>query len=141
MAAIVVRSPVNDGNSDFGHGGTRADPLVIDIVKSFFISLICLGMLLSGLVHLFFPEETEKRMSCSRNVRIVGATLLALILPALVWGFYILAVLLAIFGFPRVFAADRSIRLQQRLYPRRVHGVLLMMGATGLWIADRLLRR
>jgi hypothetical protein len=98
-------------------------------------------MLLSGLAHLFVPQETEKCMSRSGNVRIVGATLLVLILPALVWGFYILAVLLAIFGFPRVFAADHSIRLQQRLYPRRVHGVLLMMGAAGLWIADRLLGR
>jgi hypothetical protein len=41
-------------------------------------------MLLSGPVHLFFSDEIEKRMSCSRNVRIVGAILLALILPAIV---------------------------------------------------------
>ena len=54
-----------------------------NIVKSLFIPLVCLGMLLSGLVHLFFPDETEKFMSCSRNVRIVGAILLALILPAI----------------------------------------------------------
>jgi hypothetical protein len=46
---------------------------------------------LSGLVHLFFPAETEKRMSRSGNVRIVGAILLALILSAIVGGFYILA--------------------------------------------------
>ena len=98
-------------------------------------------MLLSGLVHFFLPAETEKRMSSSRNVRIVGAILLALILPAIVWGFYILAVLLALFGLSRLFAPDRSIRLQQRLYPRRVHGVLLMMGAVGLWIASRLVHR
>jgi len=111
------------------------------IVKSFFIPLVCLGMLLSGLVHLFFPDETEKRMGRSRNVRVVGAILLALILPAVVWDFYILAALFAIFGLPRLFAPDRSIRLQQRLYPRRVHGVLLMMGAAGLWIASRLLHR
>ena len=110
-------------------------------MKSFFIPLVCLGMLLSGLVHLFFPAETEKRMSCSRNVRIVGAILLALILPAIVWGFYVLTVLFAIFGLPRLFAPDRSIRLQQRLYPRRVHGVLLIMGAAGLWIASRLVHR
>ena len=58
-------------------------------------------MLLCGLTHLFFPDETEKRMSCSRNVRMVGVILLALILPAVVWGFQILAVSLAIFGFPR----------------------------------------
>ena len=111
------------------------------MVQSSFISLVCLGLLLSGLVHLFWPAETERRMSCSRNVRLVGAVLLALILPALVWGFDLLAVLFAIFGLPRLFAPDRSIRLQQRLYPRRVHGVLLMMGAAGLWIAFRLVPR
>jgi hypothetical protein len=76
-------------------------------------------------------------MSRSRNVRIVGAILLALILPAIVWGFHILAVLFAIFGLPRLFVPDRSIRLQ-KLYPRRVHGVLLLMGAAGLCIAFRL---
>ena len=98
-------------------------------------------MLLSGFVHLFFPRATEKRMSDPTNVRIVGATLLALILPAIVWGFYGLAVLFAIFGLPRLLAPNRSIRLQQRLYPRRVHGALLMMGAAGLWIASRLMLR
>lgn len=106
-------------------------------MKSFFIPLVCLGLLLSGCVHLVFPEEAEKRMSCSTNVRIVGATLLALTLLAVIWEFYILAVLLAIFGLPRLFTPDRSIRLQQRLYPRRVHGVLLLMGAAGLWAAYR----
>ncbi len=98
-------------------------------------------MLLSGLVHLFCPDETEKRLSCPGNVRIVGAILLALILPAVVWGFYLLAVLFALFGLPRLFAPDRSIRLHQRMYPRRVHGVLLMMGAAGLWIASRLVHK
>jgi hypothetical protein len=98
-------------------------------------------MLLSGLVHLVFPQETEKRMSCPRNVRGVGAILLALIVPAAAWGFYTLAVLLAAFGLPRLIAPDRSIRLQQRLYPRRVHGALLVIGAAGLWIASRLVHR
>ena len=50
-------------------------------------------MLLSGLLHLFLPGETERHMSCPRNVRIVGAILLTLVLPAAVWGFYVLAVL------------------------------------------------
>ena len=73
-------------------------------MKSFFIPVVCLGLVLSGLVHLFWPDETEKRMNCSRNVRVVGAILLALILPAIVWGFYLLAVLFAIFGLPRLLA-------------------------------------
>lgn len=106
-------------------------------MTSFFIPLICLGLLLSGVVHLLFPDATERHMSRARNVRIVGAILVALIVPALVWGFYILSVLLALFGLPRLVAPDRSIRLQQRLYPRRVHGVLLIMAAVGLWIVAR----
>ena len=40
-------------------------------------------MLLSGLLHLFLPGETEKHMSRPRNVRIVGGILLALVLPAM----------------------------------------------------------
>ena len=79
-------------------------------------------------------------MSSSMNVRIVGAILLALILPAIVWSFYVLAVSFAIFGLPRLFTPERSIRLQ-RLYHRRVHGVLLLMGAASLWIASRLVQR
>jgi hypothetical protein len=100
--------------------------------------VVCLGMLLSGPLHLFFPGKTERHMSCPRNVRIIGAILLVLVLPATGWGFYVLAVLFVIFGLPRLFAAGRSIRLQQRSYPRRVHGVLLIMGAVGLWIVYRL---
>jgi hypothetical protein len=121
--------------SSVGHSAGRQ---AIDTVKSFFIPLVCLGMLLSGLLHLFLPGETEKHMSCPRNVRVVGGILLALVLPATIWGFYVLAVLFVIFGLPRLFAPGRSIRLQQRSYPRRVHGVLLMMGAVGLWIVSRL---
>ena len=118
--------------------GRSGGSALIDTVNSFFIPLVCLGMLLAGLLHLFLPSETEKHMSCPRNVRIVGGILLALVLPATVWGFYVLAVLFVTFGLPRLFAPKRSIRLQQRSYPRRVHGVLLVMGAVGLWIVSRL---
>ena len=97
-------------------------------------------MLLSGFLHLFRPDDAEKHMSCPRNVRIVGAILLGLVLPAAMWGFYVLAVLLALFGLPRLVTPARSIRLQQ-LYSRRVHGVLLLMGAVGLWIVSRLAHR
>ena len=121
--------------------GDSARRLVIDIMKPLFIPLVCLGLLLSGLLHLFFPGEAEKHMSCLRNVRIVGAMLLALVLPATVWGFYVLAVLFVIFGLPRLLEPGHSIRLQQRSYPRRVHGVLLMIGAVGLWIVSRLVHR
>ncbi|SRR5712691_4292852 len=108
---------------------------------SLFIPLVCAGLLLSGLAHLLFPDETGKRMSKPRNVRIAGAILIALILPATRRGFYILAIGFAIFGLPRLVTPARSIRLQQRLYSRRVHGVMLITGAAGLWIASRLVQR
>ena len=130
----VKNSPLQVPSS-VGHSAGRQ---AIDTVKSFFIPLVCLEMLLSGLLHLFLPGETEKHMSCPRNARIVGAILLALVLPATVWGFYVLAVLFVAFGLPRLFAPERSILLQQRFYPRRVHGALLVMAAVGLWIVSRL---
>jgi hypothetical protein len=80
-------------------------------------------------------------MTRPRNVRIVGAILLVLVAPALAWGFYILAFLCVLFGLPRFVTPDRSIDLQQRLYPRRVHGLILVMGAAGLWMAFKLLQR
>jgi hypothetical protein len=109
-------------------------------VRSLFIPVVCAGLLLSGLVHLLFPDETEKHMSSARNVRIVGAFLLVLMVPAVVFGYYILGVLFALFGVPRLLMPHRSIRLQQSVYPRRVHGALLLTSAAGLWIVSRLLR-
>jgi hypothetical protein len=97
--------------------------------------------LVSGLVHLLFPDETEKHMSSARNVRIVGTLLLLLIAPAVVLGYYFLAVLFALFGVPRLLMPHRSIRLQQSLYPRRVHGALLITSAASLWIVSRLVRK
>ncbi len=111
-----------------------------DVVKSLFIPILCLGILLSGFLHLFLPAEAEKHLSRPRNVRIVGGILLALVFPAVGWGFYVLAFLLAIFGLPRLITPERSIRLQQ-LYSRRVHGVLLVLGAIGLWLVSRLTYR
>jgi len=111
------------------------------LVRSMFIPLVCAGLMLSGLMHLLFPDETEKHMSSARNVRIVGTILLVLIAPAVVLGYHILAVLFALTGIPRVLTPHRSIRLQQRLYPRRVHGALLIMSAAGLWIVSSLLRK
>lgn len=113
---------------------------LLSVVKSVFIPLVCAGLLLSGLAHLVFPDDTQKHMSSPRNVRIVGAILLVLIAPALLMDFYVLAVLFALFGVPRLLTPHRSIRLQ-RVYPRRVHGALLIMSAAGLWwIASRVLR-
>jgi len=57
-----------------------------------------------------------------------------MIVPSVAFEFYLLGLLLGAFGLPRLVAPGRSIRLQQRLYPRRVHGLLLLAAAVGLWI-------
>jgi hypothetical protein len=115
--------------------------MLLALVRSVFIPVVCAGLLLSGLIHLLFPDETEKHMSSARNVRLVGIILLVLIAPAVALGYYILALLFALFGAPRVLTPYRSIRLQQSLYPRRVHGVLLIVSAAGLWTVFRLRRK
>jgi hypothetical protein len=109
-------------------------------MQAVFVPLVCLGLLLCGLAHLLFPDATDREMSRSGNVRLAGATLLALVIPAIVLRFYVLAILFAIFGLPRLCAPHRSIALQ-RIYSRRTHGVLLMMGAAGLWVAFKLVHR
>jgi hypothetical protein len=92
------------------------------------------GLLICALSHLLAPAWTERLMSQPKHVRVAGAVLLAMIVPSVAFGFYLLGLLLAAFGLPRLVAPERSIRLQQRLYPRRVHGLLLLGAAAGLWI-------
>jgi hypothetical protein len=108
-------------------------------METVFIALVCLGLLLCGLVHLILPETTERLMSRSVYVRIAGAILLIMTMTAIRLGYYLLAALFLIFGLPRLLTPDRSIRLQQRLYSRRVHGLVLTASAIGLWIVFRLL--
>src|SRR6266849_3252300 len=92
------------------------DVVMLLTVKPLFIPVVSVGLCLCGLAPLVFPAETETRMSRSGNVRIAGAILLSLVVLALVWGLYLLAVVFALFGAPRLFTPERSIRLQQRLY-------------------------
>ncbi len=87
-----------------------------------------------ALFHLIAPAWTERVMSQPKYVRGVGAALLATVVPAVALGLYVLGFLLGMFGLPRLASPERSIRLQQRLYPRRVHGLLLLAAAAGLWM-------
>ncbi len=71
-----------------------------------------------------------------RIVRAVGAVLLALSIPSLAWrGWYFRTLLLAlaVSGTWRVCFPQNSIRLQRAIYPRRVHGILLIGGAIFVW--------
>lgn len=103
-------------------------------MRIIFLRLLSAGLLISALFHLLVPAWTERLMSQPRHVRCVGAVLLAMMVQSVSLGLYLLALLLTIFGLPRVVSPEGSIRLQQRLYPRRVHGVLLLAAAASLWL-------
>ena len=100
----------------------------------YFLRFLSTGLLICALFHLLAPARTERLMSQPKHVRVAGAVLITMIVPSVAFGFYLLGLLLAAFGLPRLVAPERSIRLQQRLYPRRVHGLLLLGAAAGLWI-------
>jgi len=93
-------------------------------------------LLLSGLCHLALPNRTERIMSRVPAARTAGGLLLLLALPCLWWrGWYFrtLFVLLAISGLWRLGFPQSAIHAQQRSYPRRIHGGLLIGGAALVW--------
>ena len=94
------------------------------------------GLLVSGLWHIAAPALTERWMSNPRVVRSVGALLLVLAIPCLLWrGWYYWTLFagLAASGAWRLGFPQSSIRVQQRSYPRWVHGCLLIAGAILMW--------
>jgi hypothetical protein len=104
--------------------------------KTIYISVLATFLLVSGLWHVAAPTLTEHWMSNTRVVRAVGAMLLVLALPSLVWrGWYFgaLFLALALSGFWRLCFPQSSIRMQQKVYPRRTHGLLLIGGAILVW--------
>ena len=105
-------------------------------MRAYFIQAFAAALLACSLSHLLMPSWTDRVLTQRKYVRGAGVLLLVLIAPSLALGLYLFALVLAAFGLPRVIAPERSIRLQQRLYPRRVHGVLLLAGAAALWLAS-----
>jgi uncharacterized membrane protein len=104
--------------------------------ESIFTNLVAALLLLSGLCHVFRQQQTKRIMSKPAVVRLVGACLLLLAMPCLLWRgwfFWTLFVLLAISGVWRLCFPHHSIRAQQSSYPRWVHGVLLLTGALAVW--------
>lgn len=86
-----------------------------------FVTLLSAGLLASGVWHIARGAETERLFLSSRNVRVVGAGLLALALPCFIWrGWYFLTlgVILGASGALRLFGPQQNIRLQKSLYPR-----------------------
>jgi hypothetical protein len=89
-------------------------------------------LVLSGICHIVAPVVMEPWMSRVIVVRAVGALLLVLAIPCLVWRgwyFWTLFAGLAVSGVWRLVFPQSSIRAQQRSYPRWVHGCLLVGGA------------
>lgn len=90
----------------------------------------------SGLWHLVAPGPTERWMGRTAAVRAIGAMLLLLSIPCLVWRgwyFWTLFAGLAVSGSWRLWFPQSSIRAQQQSYPRWMHGVLLTGGAVLVW--------
>ena len=104
--------------------------------KTIYIAVLASFLLVSGLCHIAAPGWTDQWLRNTRTVRSVGALLLALAIPCILWdGWYFRVLLLALsasgvwrLGFPQ-----SSIRAQRTLYPRRVHGLILIGGALLVW--------
>ena len=94
-------------------------------------------LFVSGLWHIAAPGLTERWMSNSQVVRVVGALLLALAVPCFVWRgwyFWTLFAALTASGLWRLCFPQSSIRAQRGSYPRWVHGCLLVGGAVLVWV-------
>ncbi len=75
-------------------------------------------------------------MRDTRKVRSVGVVLLVLAIPCVVWRgwyFWMLLFALAASGIWRLCFPQNSIRVQRTIYPRRIHGFLLIGGAFLVW--------
>jgi len=93
-------------------------------------------LLLSALCHIFLPRQTKYWLMKPVVVRLLGALLLLLSLPCLVWRgsyFWILFGGLAISGAWRLFFPLHSIHAQENSYPRWVHGCLMLAAAIAVW--------
>jgi hypothetical protein len=101
--------------------------------RTIYLAVLASFLLVSGLCHIAAPSATDRWL---RNTRTVGAVLLALAIPCLVWRgwyFWMLFLALAVSGIWRLGFPQSSIHAQRTLYPRRVHGLLLLGGGLLVW--------
>jgi len=104
--------------------------------RTIYIVVLASLLLVSGLCHVAAPRSTDHWMRNTRTVRWLGAVLLVLAIPSVIWRgwyFWILLLALAASGIWRLCFPQNSIRVQRTLYPRRVHGFLLIGGAFLVW--------
>jgi hypothetical protein len=106
-------------------------------VRAVFVTAGALSLLAIGLWHVLDGARTDRIFHDPAKVRFVGAVVLSLAVPCLVWrGWYFstLGALLGASGALRLFAAERNVRLQKTAYPRWVHGWIMSAAAVALWI-------
>ena len=101
-----------------------------------YIRALAFFLLLSGILHIAVPQQTERWTSRPPIVRVIGLVLVLFAWPLLLWRgwyFWTLFVLLVVSGLWRLCFPRHSIRAQQWSYPRWVHGCLLLAGALLVW--------
>ncbi len=100
------------------------------------VTLGALGLFAVGVWHVLDGAATERMFRDATRVRYVGALLLLVTVPCLVWrGWFFsgMGAILGASGALRLFAPERNIRLQKAAYPRWVHGWVMITGAVLLW--------
>jgi hypothetical protein len=104
--------------------------------RTIYVAVLAGFLLVCGLCHLAAPRATDEWMRSPRTIRWLGAALLVLAIPSVIWRgwyFWTLFFALAASGIWRFCFPQSSIRAQRTLYPRRVHGLLLTGGALLVW--------
>ncbi len=104
--------------------------------KTIYLSIVVVVLILSGIWHLSAPELTERWISRSNGIRLVGALLLELSIPCVWWGghyYWILFAGLTISGVLRLCFPQKSLRTLWPTYPAWVQGCLLVEGAALVW--------
>ena len=103
------------------------------LIYNWSIVLFCL---LSGIAHLAAPKLTDRLLSKPLVIRLIGALLVFLAIPAPFvhdWRYWLLFAALLFAGIWRLFIPTHSIHVQKSLYPRWVHGLLLIGVALLVW--------
>lgn len=107
------------------------------MAQSIVVDGIALLLLLSAVAHICLPQSTDSWLSRPSIIRLIGGILLLLALVCLLWhGWYFrtLSAALAVSGAWRLCFPLHSIHTQRRLYPRWVHGCLMLAGAVAVWV-------
>jgi hypothetical protein len=113
-------------------------------LQSLFVALCSGGLSAIGLWHIVAGDMTARLFDQPRGVRPVGAALVLLAIPCLLWrGVYFdaMAIVLIASGAMRLFTPAWNIRLQKGLYPRWVHGWIMLTAGAVCWLLYRWLVR